>query len=82
MVQLELIQAIDNIIFYPNASRHDDQAILEYAEVGGREGGRKKVRYEEGGREGEREGGREGGRERATCLPPPSTPTMSREPDS
>ena len=33
VVQLELIQAIDNIIFYPNASRHDDQAILEYAQV-------------------------------------------------
>ena len=33
VVQLELIQAIDNIIFYPNTSRQDDQAILEYAQV-------------------------------------------------
>jgi brefeldin A-inhibited guanine nucleotide-exchange protein len=32
VVQLELIQAIDNIIFYPNTSRQDDQAILEYAQ--------------------------------------------------
>ena len=33
VVQLELIQAIDNIVFYPNTSRQDDQAILEYAQV-------------------------------------------------
>ena len=33
VVQLELIQAIDNIVFYPNVSRHDDQAIMEFAQV-------------------------------------------------
>ena len=33
VVQLELIQAIDNIVFYPNTSRQDDQAILEYSQV-------------------------------------------------
>ena len=33
VVQLELIQAIDNIVFYPNVSRQDDQAIMEYAQV-------------------------------------------------
>lgn len=33
VVQLELIQAIDNIVFYPNVSRQDDQAIMEFAQV-------------------------------------------------
>ena len=33
VVQLELIQAIDNIVFYPNVSRHDDQAIMEFSQV-------------------------------------------------
>ena len=33
VVQLELIQAIDNMVFYPNVSRHDDQAIMEFAQV-------------------------------------------------
>ena len=33
VVQLELIQAIDNIIFYPSASRQEDQAILEFSQV-------------------------------------------------
>ncbi|CAI8039439.1 Brefeldin A-inhibited guanine nucleotide-exchange protein 1 [Geodia barretti] len=32
VVQLELIQAIDNILFFPNTSRHDDQAILQFAQ--------------------------------------------------
>ena len=35
VVQLELIQAIDNMVFYPNASKQDEQAILEYSQVGG-----------------------------------------------
>ena len=33
VVQLELIQAIDNILFFPNTSRHDDQAILQFSQV-------------------------------------------------
>ena len=33
VVQLELIQAIDNIVFYPNVTRQEDQVILEYSQV-------------------------------------------------
>ena len=33
VVQLELIQAIDNIVFYPNATKQEDQAILEFSQV-------------------------------------------------
>ena len=33
VVQLELIQAIDNIVFYPSVSRQDEQAIMEFAQV-------------------------------------------------
>ena len=33
VVQLELIQAIDNIVFYPNASKQEDQTILEFSQV-------------------------------------------------
>lgn len=33
VVQLELIQAIDNIVFYPNVARQDDLAIMEFAQV-------------------------------------------------
>ena len=33
VVQLELIQAIDNILFFPNTSRQDDHSLLEYAQV-------------------------------------------------
>ena len=35
VVQLELIQAIDNIVFYPNATKQEDQAILEFSQVCG-----------------------------------------------
>ena len=34
VVQLELIQAIDNMVFFPNATRNDDVAILEFSQVG------------------------------------------------
>ena len=33
VVQLELIQAIDNIVFYPNTSRQEDAVILTYSQV-------------------------------------------------
>ena len=33
VVQLELIQAIDNIVFYPNTTRQEDQVILNYSQV-------------------------------------------------
>lgn len=33
VVQLELIQAIDNILFYPNTTRQEDQAIMEFSRV-------------------------------------------------
>ena len=33
VVQLELIQAIDNIVFYPTTSRQDDHNILQAAKV-------------------------------------------------
>lgn len=33
VVQLELIQAIDNIIFYPTMTRQDDQNILHASGV-------------------------------------------------
>lgn len=33
VVQLELIQAIDNIVFYPNTARQEDQTILDYSQV-------------------------------------------------
>ena len=33
VVQLELIQAIDNIVFYPTITRQDDQNILQAARV-------------------------------------------------
>ena len=33
VVQLELIQAIDNIVFYPNATKQEDQAMLEFSQV-------------------------------------------------
>ncbi len=33
VVQLELIQAIDNIVFYPNTARQEDQVILNYSQV-------------------------------------------------
>ncbi len=33
VVQLELIQAIDNIVFFPSITRQEDQAILEYSKV-------------------------------------------------
>lgn len=33
VVQLELIQAIDNIVFYPNTARQEDQVILDYSQV-------------------------------------------------
>ena len=36
VVQLELIQAIDNIVFYPNASKQEDQTILEFSQVCGK----------------------------------------------
>ena len=36
VVQLELIQAIDNIVFYPNATKQEDQAILEFSQVCGK----------------------------------------------
>ena len=34
VVQLELIQAIDNMVFFPNTTRNDDVAILEFSQVG------------------------------------------------
>ncbi len=33
VVQLELIQAIDNIVFFPNTTKQDDQVILEFSQV-------------------------------------------------
>ena len=33
VVQLELIQAIDNVIFYPNTTKQDDHTIMEFAQV-------------------------------------------------
>lgn len=33
VVQLELIQAIDHIVFFHNTSRQDDRSILDYAQV-------------------------------------------------
>jgi len=33
VVQLELIQAIDNILFYPNTTRQEDLAIVEVSKV-------------------------------------------------
>jgi len=33
VVQLELIQTIDNIVFYPNTTRQEDQVILSYSQV-------------------------------------------------
>lgn len=33
VVQLELIQAIDHVIFFHNTSREDEQSILTYAQV-------------------------------------------------
>lgn len=33
VVQLELIQAIDNIVFYPNTSREEDQVLLNFSQV-------------------------------------------------
>ena len=34
LVQLELIQAIDNMVFFPNTTRNDYVAILEFSQVG------------------------------------------------
>ena len=33
VVQLELIQAIDNILFFPNTTRHEDTKIVEFSKV-------------------------------------------------
>ena len=33
VVQLELIQAIENTVFYPNTTRQEDQDILSYSQV-------------------------------------------------
>ena len=33
VVQLELIQAIENIVFYPNTTRQEDQDILSFSQV-------------------------------------------------
>ena len=33
VVQLELIQAVDNILFFPNTSKQDDAAILDFSQV-------------------------------------------------
>lgn len=33
VVQLELIQAIDNILFYPNTTKQEDNVIMDLSKV-------------------------------------------------